>query len=302
MRKAYKYRIYPNDEQKSQLSKIFGSCRFVYNKTLAYRKASYEQTQKIIPLKDCIAYYDQILKTENTWLADFDQQALINAIYHMDSAYRQFLRTKQGYPKFKSKHDSHKSYTTYAVNNNISIDFINGTLSLPMFSAIKATLHREFTGEIKSATVSQTSSGKYYVSFLTDSEHQEIPHTTKCITLDLNHKNSCITSDGTEYIYAKPISKYAKRLDLLQKQLMRKEHGSSNYYKLKRDIAICHERLSNASKDNLHKISHEIVEENQVINLEKPSIDNNISNELLKLLKYKSEWNQRTLNNRSGSN
>ena len=299
MRKAYKYRIYPNEAQKSQLSKIFGCCRFVYNNTLAYRKENFEKNQKAISIKDCIEYYSQELKNANTWLVEVDEQALISAIYHMDFAYRQSMRNHRGYPKFKSKHDSRKSYTTNVTNENITIDFANDTITLPMLPAIKAKLHRKFVGQIKSATVSLSSGGKYYVSFMTESEHQELPHTTKSIVLNLRNKNLCVTSEGKEYVYAKPISKYTKRLAKLQKQLKHKEKGSNNYYKLKKEIALCYERIINAEKDSLHKISHEIINENQVIIYEFLRTNNKTGdhsaslNELQKLLEYKAEWNGR---------
>ncbi len=299
VRKAYKYRIYPNEEQKSQLAKIFGCCRFVYNNTLAYRKDSFEKAQKALIIKDCIEYYHQELKNANIWLTEVDEQALINAIYHMDFAYRQSMRNHRGYPKFKSKYDSHKSYTTNMTNENITIDFANDTINLPMLPDIKTKLHRKFIGQIKYATVSQLSSGKYYVSFMTESEHQEIPHTTNSIRLNLRNKISCVTSDGSEYVYAKPINQHTKRLAKLQKQLKRKEKGSNNYYKLKKEIALCYERINNAVKDNLHKISHEIISENQVIISEILQTNNKtgdhfaLSNELLKLLEYKAKWNNR---------
>ncbi len=299
--KAYKYRIYPNEEQKEQLSKIFGSCRFVYNKTLAYRKESFEKNKKHLIVKDCIDYYNNELKKENIWLSETDEQALISSIYHMEVAYRQSFRKNRTYPKFKSKHDSHKSYTTNTTSEEIVIDFPNDTIKLPMLPAIKAKLHREFTGQIKSATVSLTSSGKYFVAILADAEHQEIPQTTKSIGLNLKTKDSCVTSDGSEYIYDDFTSKYAKRLARLQKQLKHKEKGSNNYYKLKKDIALCHERITNVKKDNLHKITHDIVSENQVIIHEASQINNKtgdhyaLLNDFLKILEYKAKWNNRTL-------
>lgn len=299
MRKAYKYRIYPDDEQKSQLSKIFGSCRFVYNKTLAYRKEIFEKNRTVLTVKDCIDYYDQELKKENTWLTEIDEQALLNTIYHMDFAYRQSYRNHSDYPKFKSKHDNHKSYTTNLSNENITIDFSNNTIKLPMLPVLKAKLHRQFSGQIKSATISQSSSGKYFVSLMTDSEHQEMPHTPKSIGLNLRNKSSCVTSDGREYVYAKSIDKHTKRLAKLHKQLKGKEKGSNNYYKLKKEIALCHERIANTEKDNLHKISHEIISENQVIISENLQTNNKIgdhftlSNDLIKLLEYKAKWNNR---------
>ena len=166
MLKAYKYRIYPNRQQETQIVKTFGCCRFVYNRTLAYRKDKYEQEKKSVSKTDCNNYCNRELKKMYEWLKEVDKFALTNAIYNMDSAYQKFFKEHTGYPKFKSKHDNHKSYTTNFTNNNISVDFQDRKIKLPKIGKISAKLHRSFAGQIKSATVSQVPSGKYYVSVL----------------------------------------------------------------------------------------------------------------------------------------
>ena len=144
MLKAYKYRIYPNAEQKVQIAKTFGCCRFVYNQTLAYRKALYEREKKSVSKTVCNNYCNMELKKTYEWLKEADKFALTNAIYHMDSAYQKFFREHAGFPKFKSKHNSHKSYTTNYMNGNIAADFENGRVKLPKLKAVKAKLHRKF--------------------------------------------------------------------------------------------------------------------------------------------------------------
>ena len=176
MLKAYKYRIYPNNEQKIQIAKTFGCCRFVYNQTLAYRKEVYEKEKKSVRKTDCNNYCNRQLKKEYEWLKKVDKFALTNAIYNMDAAYRKFFKEHAGYPKFKSKHDNHKSYTTNFTNGNIAVDFEENRVKLPKLKNVKAKLHRNFSGQIKSATISQISSGKYYVSILVETEHVELPH------------------------------------------------------------------------------------------------------------------------------
>ena len=166
MLKAYKYRLYPNGEQRIQIAKTFGCCRFVYNQTLAYRKDIYEQEKKSLSKTDCNNYCNRVLKVRYEWLKEVDKFALTNAIYNMDSAYQKFFREHTGYPKFKSKHDNRKSYTTNFTNGNIAADFDKNKVKLPKLKWVKAKLHRQFNGGIKSATISQTPSGKYYVSFL----------------------------------------------------------------------------------------------------------------------------------------
>lgn len=199
MLKAYKYRVSPNNEQKKQIAKTFGCCRFVYNQTLAYRKEIYEQEKKSVSKTDCNNYCNRELKKTYEWLKEVDKFALTNAVYNMDSAYQKFFKEHAGYPKFKSKHDNHKSYTTNFTNGNITVDFKAGRIKLPKLKEVKAELHREFCGKIKSATVSQVPSGKYYVSILVETEHKELPHRNQNIGLDLGSKDLCITSNGRRY-------------------------------------------------------------------------------------------------------
>ena len=243
MLKAYKFRVYPNTEQKTQIAKTFGCCRFVYNQTLAYRKELYEKEKKTVGKIACNNYCNQELKKKCEWLKEVDKFALTNAIYNMDAAYRKFFREHAGYPKFKSKHDNHKTYTTNFTNGNIAVDFETGTIKLPKLRNVKAKLHRKFIGKIKSATISQVPSGKYYVSILVETEHISLPEKEGCIGLDLGIKNLCITSAGKKYDNQKTLTKQERKLKKLQRQLAHKEKRSKNYYKAKKKIASCQKNL-----------------------------------------------------------
>lgn len=276
MLKAYKYRIYPNKAQEDLLARTFGCCRFVFNQTLSYRKEKYENGKKKVSRTDCNNYCNRELKVRYEWLREVDKFALTNAVYNMDSAYQKFFKEHAGYPKYKSKHDGHRSYTTNFTNGNISANFETGKIKLPKLGHIKAKLHREFTGQIKSATVSQAPSGKYFVSVLVETVHDMLPEAKGEIGLDLGLKDLCITSDGRKYENPRTLAKQERKLSRLQRQLANKEKKSSNYYKTKKQIAKCHEKITNTRKDYLHKMSHEIVSENQVIVSENLRIKNMI--------------------------
>jgi len=265
MLKAYKFRLYPNKEQEEQIQKTFGCCRFVYNQTLAYRKEKYETNKEPMNKTSCNNYCNQVLKKEYNWLKEVDKFALTNSIYNMDGAYQKFFKEHEGYPKFKSKKDNRKSYTTNFTNENIKVDFNNNRIQLPKLKYVKCKVHRHLDGKIKSATISQAPSGKYFVSVLVETEHQILPKNNNKVGIDLGIKDLLITSDGKKFDNIKTTYKYEKKLAKLQRQISKKKVGSNNRNKQRIQIAKLHEKIANIRKDNLHKISHQLINENQVI-------------------------------------
>lgn len=310
--KGYKYRIYPNEKQKVQITKTFGCCRFIYNHFLAMRIELYKTKQKSMSKTECNNYCNQKLKKEYPWLKEVDKFALTNSIYNLDNAYQNFFReikkgnANQGFPKFKSKKNNHKSYRTNFTNNNIEVDFSNNQIKLPKLKRVKCKLHREFTGKILSATISQVPSGKYFVSLNIECKHEELPKNNNTIGLDLGISDLLITSEGEVFENNKLTYKYEKKLTKLQRQLAKKQKGSKNFNKQRVKIAKLYEKITNIRKDNLHKISSQIVKENQFIFSEDLNIKGMVKNhnlaksihdvswyELTRQLQYKSEWNGR---------
>lgn len=312
MLKGFKYRIYPTKEQEIQLAKTFGSCRFVYNQLLAKKINLYKTEQKSISKTDCNNYCNRILKKEYPWLKEVDKFALTNSIYDLDSAYQNFFRRvkqgndKVGFPKFKSKRNHNYFYKTNFTNNNIKVDFDNNKIQLPKLKWIKCKLHRQFEGKILFATVSKTPSGKYFVSFNVEVEHDILPKNSNSLGIDLGIKDLVITSDGEVFENKKLTYRYEKQLAKLQRQFSKKKVGSSNWNKHRIKVARLHEKIANIRKNNLNKISSQIVKENQFIFSEDLNIKGMLKNsrlskaisdcgwyELTRQLEYKSLWNNR---------
>ena len=313
MLKGFKYRIYPNKEQVIQIEKTFGCCRFVYNQLLAKKIDLYKNEQKSMSKTDCNNYCNRILKKEYEWLKEVDKFALTNSIYNLDEAYKNFFRRikqgneKVGFPKFKSKKNHYYSYKTNFTNNNIKVDFDNNKVQLPKLKWVKCKLHRKFTGKILFVTISKTPSNKYFISFNVECEYDIIPvQNNNAVGIDLGIKDLLITSDGEVINNEKLTYKYEKKLAKLQRQFAKKKKGSNNWNKQRIKIARLHEKITNIRKDNLHKISHTLVKENQFIFSEDLNIKGMVKNhnlaksihdcswyELTRQLEYKAEWNKR---------
>ena len=307
MLKAFKYRIYPNKEQQKLIQKTFGCCRFVYNQTLAYRKELYETKKEYMSKFDCNNYVTRILRKRYEWLQDVDKFSLTNSVFNMDSAYRKFFKEHSGYPKFKSKRNHKKSYKTNLSGKNIEVSFENNKIKLPKLKWIKAKVHRKFTGKIKSATISQNSSGKYFVSILVETEHIPMKENDNSVGIDLGIKDLLITSDGEKFDNIRITKKYENKLAKEQRVLAHKQKFSKNYEKQRIKIARIYEKIHNTRIDYLHKISHQLISENQVIVSEDLAVSNMVKNhnlakaisdcgwyELTRQLTYKAEWNGRT--------
>ncbi len=267
MNKALKFRIYPTDEQANLIHKTFGCCRFLYNQMLADKNRAYEETQKM--LKVTPAPY----KKKYPWLKEVDSLALSNTQLHLEAAYRKFFREpKIGFPKFKAKHTARKSYTTNVVNGNIRLE--EGRLRLPKVGKVKIRVHRTVPDgwKLKSVTISEEPTGKFYASLLFAYEacENQTDHVQneKVLGIDYAMNGMAVFSTGEKCANPGYYRKAQQRLAREQMRLSHCKKGGRNYQKQKRKVARRHEKIRNQRRDYLHKLSHSIAESYDAVAVE----------------------------------
>ena len=285
---AYKFRIYPTDEQRIIINKNFGCSRFVYNYYLTYIKE-----HKYLNATACINHYVKHLKREYPFLTEADSIIIRKTLFNLENAFKRFFSKQGGYPSYKSKF-SKNSYNTSAIYRtykgkqycNIELNFNTRQIKLPKLKWINIRGYRnlkEINGRVVNATISREPNGKYYVSVLYElpilNNNYVVPK--HIVGLDLGIKKLITLSDGVTFDNNKYILKYEKRIKRLQRSLSRKVKKSKNYYKCKHKLAILYSKLKNARNYYLHKITKEITDNNDIIVTEKLQTKNMIQNKKL---------------------
>lgn len=274
MNKAYKYRLYPNEEQKEQFCKTFGCCRKVYNLMLSNKISSYEATGSFC---NCTpAQY----KADYPYLREVDSLALANVQLNLQAAFRNCFDKKRKkrtkFPKFKSKKRCRRAYTTN--NQKGSVAVLDTAIKLPKVDIVKAKIHRKapFDWKLKSATISQDRDGKFYVSVLYEYEDNisVVPLTDNAIGLDYASDGLYVDDNGNVGTNHKYYREGHKKLAREQRKLSRKvgskknEKKSKNFYKQLNKFNRIHRHIANQRKDNLHKKSTEIANRYDIVCVE----------------------------------
>ncbi|MCM3693229.1 IS200/IS605 family element RNA-guided endonuclease TnpB [Neobacillus niacini] len=304
VKKAFKFRIYPNKKQMEQINKTIGCSRFVFNFFLNKQKEKdaywyiveeMRQTGQLPANKwkgKFLNKYETVkslpeLKKHYSFLKEVDSIALQKSVEILADSYDRYYKKQNKQPRFKTKKNRVQSYTT---NGNIAVN--DNYIKLPKLGNVRFAKSREVQGRIISATIRRNPTGKYYVSLAVESEVKELPKTNSAIGIDVGLKDFAILSNGKIYSNPKFFRSLEEKLAHAQQVMSRRTIGGANWYKAKRKVARIHEKIAYTRKDYLDKISTEIVKNHDIIGMEDLSVSNMLKNHHLAKAISEVSWSQ----------
>ena len=295
-RRAYKYRIYPDKEQRDFFARTFGCVRLFYNTSLDEMNKLYKEKKEYKDITP--ASY----KERFPFFKEVDSLALANAQLNRNKALKSFFRKQNKFPKFKAKRNK-QSYSTNNQNGTVYLSEDCKYISLPKIKNIKIKMHRKFDGVIKTVTVSKECDDTYYVSILVEENIEAKPKSKNSVGIDLGIKSYIVDSNAERIDNPKHLSRSLLKLAIEQRKLSNMKKGGKNRNKQRIKVARLHRRIRNQRNDFLQKLSSKYINENQVIVLEDLNIkqmeqDSKLSRlivdaswyKFVSMLEYKGNW------------
>ena len=318
MLRAIKIRLYPNKNQETQINKLLGCYRFVYNQCLERKINSYKENKTSENLSTLSYFFHhELLKDDDfIWLREQNTKVLKQAIKDMLSAYKNFFEQHKGFPKFKSKNDNKQSCRFELGAISKRNDYTTYHLSLANIKNLKFRCSKKYSeylqkhhDDIRQATLSKLPCGEYYLSILVDGDlTHKVKETNSAVGIDLGIKDFVVTSEGEVFDNLHFKKQKVNKIKKLQKQLSRKQKGSNNWNKQRIRLAKEYKKINDRKQYNLHAVSNSLIDENQVICMEDLSARNMVKNHCLaesisemnfgefrRMLEYKARWYNRRI-------
>jgi putative transposase len=267
---AFKFELQPNGEQQRKMRRVAGSCRFVFNKALAWQMEQYQHDATTRFSYARLANFLPDWKKDLLWLKDAPSQALQQSIKDLERAYQNFFAKRAEFPRFKKK----STGDSFRFPQGYKLEQVNNRIFLPKLGWIRYRNSREVLGTVKNVTVSQ-SNGKWYASIQTEREVDQPVHPSGSIVgIDVGIARFATLSDGTVFEPINSFKKKQTRLARYQRAMSRKVKFSSNWKKAKTRIAKLHRKIANIRRDYLHKTTTAISKNHAMVVVEDLQVQN----------------------------
>lgn len=300
IRRAYRFRLYPTDDQSAALRQHGGNARFLWNTLLRLNQDKYDTEKKFIFAHDMVTSLPK-LKKEHEFLDLSFSQSLQQVARHLDRALRDCFKKTKKFPVFKKKGKQNDSFTV-PQKFRIAKKYV----FIPKIGEVKWVKHRPIKGKVKHLTISQDGEQWYCsvnVELKIKTPMSKSDGTENIVGIDVGLKTFAALSDGSTVANPKTLRKHERRLKKAQRRLSKRILGSKNRDKQRIKVQKLYRKVRNARKDFQHQTTARMITKYDGFALEDLNIKGIMANhhfakavsdcgwyEFKRQLRYKSEW------------